>query len=131
MSMQDPISDMLTRIRNGQSARQREVVMPASKFKRALAKVLTDEGYLTGYHDAELDGKPALAVELKFFEGRPVIERIERTSKPSLRVYRSCADLPKVRGGLGVAVVSTSQGLMSDRAARAKGIGGEVVCTVY
>ena len=130
MSMTDPISDMLTRIRNGQAARKVAVSMPASKSKEAVAKVLQDEGYITGY---AVDGEGAakeLTVELKYFEGVPVIESIERASRPGLRVYRGKDDLPKVLGGLGVAIVSTSAGVMSDRQAREKGIGGEVICIV-
>jgi len=130
MSMTDPIADMLTRIRNGQKARMVSVSMPASKAKEAIAKVLKDEGYIT---DFAVDGEGAersLNVELKYFEGVPVIERIQRASRPGLRVYRGKEDLPKVLGGLGVAIVSTSAGVMSDRQAREKGIGGEVLCIV-
>ena len=130
MNMTDPIADMLTRIRNGQSARKLSVSMPASKAKEAVAKVLQDEGYITGF---AADGEGAtrqLTVELKYFEGVPVIETIQRTSKPGLRIYRGKEDLPKVLGGLGVAIVSTSAGVMSDRQAREKGIGGEVLCIV-
>jgi small subunit ribosomal protein S8 len=128
--MTDPIADMLTRIRNGQSARKLSVSMPASKAKEAVAKVLQDEGYITGF---AADGEGAtrqLTVELKYFEGVPVIETIQRTSKPGLRIYRGKEDLPRVMGGLGVAIVSTSAGVMSDRQAREKGIGGEVLCVV-
>ncbi len=130
MSMSDPIADMLTRIRNGQKARKVSVSMPASKVKTAVANVLKQEGYI---NDFSTDGEGAarnLVVELKYFEGKPVIERIERASKPGLRVYRSKDELPRVLGGLGVAVVSTSAGVMSDREAREKGIGGEVLCIV-
>ena len=130
MSMTDPISDMLTRIRNGQKARKVSVSMPASKAKEAVASVLKDEGYITGF---SVDGEGAtkeLSVELKYFEGVPVIERIQRASRPGLRIYRGKEDLPKVLGGLGVAIVSTSAGVMSDRQAREKGIGGEVICIV-
>ena len=130
MSMTDPISDMLTRIRNGQKARKVAVSMPASKQKEAIAKVLADEGYVTGY---AVDGEGAakeLTVELKYFEGTPVIEKIQRASRPGLRVYRGKDGLPKVLGGLGVAIVSTSAGVMSDKQAREKGIGGEVLCVV-
>jgi len=130
MSMTDPIADMLTRIRNGQKARKVSVSMPASNAKEALAKVLQQEGYITGFStDGEGAGK-SLSVELKYFEGVPVIERIERSSRPGLRIYRGKEDLPKVLGGLGVAIVSTSAGVMSDRQAREKGIGGEVLCIV-
>jgi small subunit ribosomal protein S8 len=130
MSMTDPIADMLTRIRNGQSARKVSVAMPASKAKEAVAKVLQDEGYILGF---ATDGEAAtkqLTIELKYFEGVPVIETIQRTSKPGLRIYRGKEELPKVLGGLGVAIVSTSAGVMSDRQAREKGIGGEVICVV-
>ena len=130
MSMTDPIADMLTRIRNGQKARRVTVSMPASKVKEAVARVLKDEGYITDFAvDGEGAGK-SLTIELKYFEGVPVIERIQRASRPGLRVYRGAEGLPKVLGGLGVAIVSTSAGVMSDRQAREKGIGGEVLCIV-
>ena len=130
MSMTDPISDMLTRIRNGQAARKVAVSMPASKSKEAVAKVLVDEGYISGY---SVDGEGAakeLSVELKYFDGEPVIEKIQRASRPGLRVYKSKDELPRVLGGLGIAIVSTSAGVMSDAQARKKGIGGEVICVV-
>ncbi len=130
MSMTDPIADMLTRIRNGQTAQKVNVVMPSSKLKCAIAQVLKDEGYIEDFEKQELDGKPALSVALKYFQGLPVIERIDRVSKPGLRVYRGKNDIPDVVGGLGVAIVSTSQGVMTERAARAAGHGGEVLCTV-
>ncbi|MCH7830586.1 MAG: 30S ribosomal protein S8 [Proteobacteria bacterium] len=130
MSMSDPIADMLTRIRNGQSARKLKVSMPASKAKKAVAKVLQDEGYITGFETTGEGVSKQLTVELKYFEGVPVIETIQRTSRPGLRIYRGAEDLPKVMGGLGVAIVSTSAGVMSDRQARKKGIGGEVICVV-
>ncbi|MDJ0699404.1 MAG: 30S ribosomal protein S8 [Woeseiaceae bacterium] len=130
MSMSDPISDMLTRIRNGQSARKVSVSMPASKSKEAIANVLQDEGYITGFAVTGDGAEKELTVELKYFEGVPVIERIERASRPGLRIYRGKNELPKVLGGLGVAIVSTSAGVMSDRQAREKGIGGEVLCVV-
>lgn len=130
MSMTDPIADMLTRIRNGQKARKVSVSMPASRAKEAVAAVLKDEGYIASYSSDDADGKKQLTIELKYFEGVPVIERIERSSKPGLRIYRGKEDLPKVMGGLGVAIVSTSAGVMSDRQAREKGIGGEVLCIV-
>ena len=130
MSMTDPIADMLTRIRNGQKARMVSVSMPASKAKEAVAKVLKDEGYIVGYSTEGEGASSALSVELKYFDGVPVIERIQRASSPGLRVYRGKQDLPKVLGGLGVAIVSTSSGVMSDRQAREKGIGGEVLCIV-
>ncbi len=130
MTMTDPISDMLTRIRNGQKARKVSVSMPASKAKEAVAAVLKEEGYITGF-SVEGDGaSKALSVELKYFEGVPVIESIQRASRPGLRIYRGTEGLPKVLGGLGVAIVSTSAGVMSDRQAREKGIGGEVICIV-
>jgi small subunit ribosomal protein S8 len=130
MSMTDPIADMLTRIRNGQSAKKTSVSMPSSSQKVAIAKVLKDEGYVTDF-STEADGvKATLTIELKYFEGGPVIEKIQRVSKPGLRIYRGSTDLPQVLGGLGVAIVSTSAGVMSDREARSKGIGGEVLCVV-
>ena len=130
MSMTDPIADMLTRIRNGQSARKVSVSMPASKAKEAVAKVLQDEGYIVGFATDGEGATKELTVELKYFEGVPVIEHIQRESKPGLRIYRGKDELPKVLGGLGVAIVSTSAGVMSDRQARAKGIGGEVICVI-
>lgn len=130
MSMTDPISDMLTRIRNGQKARKVEVSMPSSKLKVAVAKVLQDEGYITAYSTDSDKSHEKLTVELKYFEGHPVIERVQRISRPGLRVYKGKEDLPKVLGGLGVAIVSTSAGVMSDRQARKQGIGGEVLCIV-
>lgn len=126
----DPIADMLTRIRNGQKARKVSVQMPASSAKVAVARVLKDEGYITDFATEEDGAKATLTVELKYFEGRPVIERIQRVSKPGLRIYRGRQELPKVLGGLGVAIVSTSAGVMSDRQAREQGIGGEVICVV-
>ncbi|HNP63335.1 MAG TPA: 30S ribosomal protein S8 [Woeseiaceae bacterium] len=130
MSMTDPIADMLTRIRNGQGARKTSVTMPASKAKEAVASVLQDEGYIVGFTTTNDGAKAELTIELKYFEGAPVIEKIQRSSKPGLRIYRGKDELPKVLGGLGVAIVSTSAGVMSDRQARAKGIGGEVICVV-
>jgi len=130
MSMTDPIADMLTRIRNGQSARKVSVSMPASKAKEAVAKVLQDEGYITGFATDGEGVLKELTVELKYFDGVPVIENIQRSSKPGLRIYRGKDELPKVLGGLGVAIVSTSAGVMSDRQAREKGIGGEVICVI-
>jgi small subunit ribosomal protein S8 len=128
--MQDPIADMLTRIRNAHHRSKPEVTMPSSKLKASVAKVLLDEGYIGGFNVSE-EVKPTLTVDLKYFEGKPVIEEITRMSKPSLRLYVGSDDLPKVRSGLGVAIVSTSNGVMTDRAARAAGIGGEVLCTVF
>ena len=131
MSLQDPVADMLTRIRNGQSAGRLRVSMPASKLKAAIAKVLRDEGYIHDFEEGEGDGgHPALSVRLKYHEGRPVIASIDRVSRPGLRIYRGKGDLPIVMGGLGIAVVSTSRGVMADRAARKAGLGGEVLCTV-
>ena len=130
MSLQDPIADMLTRIRNGQKARMVSVSMPASKEKEAIANVLKDEGYITGFETSGEGASKSLTVELKYFEGVPVIEKIQRASRPGLRIYRGKEELPKVLGGLGVAIVSTSAGVMSDRQAREKGIGGEVICIV-
>ena len=130
MSMSDPIADMLTRIRNGQQAQKTSVSMPASKIKVAIAKVLHAEGYIENFAVREDAGKPDLDVVLKYYAGRPVIERIERVSKPGLRVYKGSQDLPRVMNGLGVAIVSTPRGVMTDRAARASRVGGEVICLV-
>lgn len=130
MSMSDPIADMLTRIRNGQSAGKTTVRMPASKQKSAIAQVLKDEGYITDFSPAELSGKPAIDVTLKYFQGEPVIEFVKRVSRPGLRIYKSREELPKVRGGLGIAIISTSKGVMTDREARKQGHGGEVVAFV-
>lgn len=130
MSMQDPIADMLTRVRNGLSAQKAQVAMPSSKQKAAIAKVLKDEGYITDFRVDAADGKPTLTIELKYHQGKPVISVIKRASRPALRIYRSKDDLPKVMGGLGVSIVSTSAGVMTDRAARKIGQGGEVICFV-
>lgn len=130
MSMTDPIADMLTRIRNGQKAEKVSVTMPASSKKLAVAKVLLDEGYIAGVSEGEIDGKKMLTVELKYHQGRPVISSVKRVSTPGQRQYRGKDGMPKVAGGLGVAIVSTSKGVMSDRAARAAGVGGEVLCLV-
>jgi small subunit ribosomal protein S8 len=130
MSMTDPIADFLTRIRNGQSSGKPEVNVPASKVKLAIAKVLKEEGYIEDFSAALHEGKPTLAVHLKYYQGRPVIDRLERISRPGLRVYRGKDELPSILGGLGVAIVSTSKGVMSDREARANGHGGEVLCIV-
>ena len=130
MSMQDPLADMLTRIRNAQMAEKSSVSMPAATLKVAVAKVLKEEGYVAGY-DVQGDTKPVLSIELKYFEGRPVIEDIKRVSRPGLRQYKSVDQIPKVKGGLGVSIVSTNKGVMTDRAARAAGVGGEVLCTVF
>jgi small subunit ribosomal protein S8 len=130
MSMTDPIADMLTRIRNGQKARKVSVSMPSSTAKVAVAKVLKDEGYVTDYSTETEGVKTELTVELKYYEGTPVIENVQRVSRPGLRVYKGNEELPKVLGGLGVAIISTSAGVMSDRQARKQGIGGEVLCVV-
>jgi small subunit ribosomal protein S8 len=129
MSMQDPIADMLTRIRNGQTASKVSVTMPSSKLKVSIAKVLKEEGYV---EDFAVSGetKPELEVSLKYFQGKPVVETIQRVSSPGLRIYKKKGDLPKVMAGLGIAIVSTSKGVMTDRAARKAGLGGEVVCYV-
>ncbi|MDG1025367.1 MAG: 30S ribosomal protein S8 [Gammaproteobacteria bacterium] len=131
MSMSDPIADLLTRIRNAQMAKLPTVVMPSSKIKVAIAKVLQDEGYITGYSVNENDGKPTLAIELKYFQGKAVIEEIKRASRPGLRSYKGKEDLPKVRAGLGISILSTNKGLMTETQARAAGLGGEVLCTVF
>jgi small subunit ribosomal protein S8 len=130
MSMSDPIADMLTRIRNAQSTNKASVTMPASKLKGAIAGVLKDEGYIDDFAVRENDGKPLLDISLKYYAGRPVIEKIERVSRPGLRIYRGNDNIPQVMNGLGVAIVSTSKGVMTDRKARAAGIGGEVLCVV-
>lgn len=131
MSMQDPLSDMLTRIRNAQMAGKTRVEMPGSKLKAAVAQVLQEEGYVESFNASSEGGKPRLAIELKYYLGKPVIAELDRASRPGLRKYSSSSELPSVRSGLGVAIISTSKGVMSDRAARAAGIGGEVLCTVY
>ena len=130
MSMQDPVADMLTRIRNAHHRNKMDVSMPSSGVKVSIARVLADEGYIDGFR-VDGDSKQTLVLNLKYFEGKPVIVEIDRISKPSLRQYRGKNDLPKVRGGLGTAIVSTSRGVMTDRSARAAGIGGEVLCTVF
>ena len=130
MSMSDPIADMLTRIRNAQSVAKVAVTMPSSKLKIAIAQVLKDEGYIDGYATRDNAGKAELEVTLKYYAGRPVIERIERVSRPGLRVYKGRHSIPQVQNGLGVAIVTTPQGVMTDRKARASGIGGEVLCYV-
>ena len=131
MSMQDPIADMLTRIRNAQMAGKAEVTIPASKLKKAIANVLQEEGFIAGSREDQAECKAALVVDLKYYEGKPVIVEIDRISRPGLRAYAGKDELPKVRGGLGVAIVSTSKGVMTDRAARAAGVGGEILCTVF
>jgi small subunit ribosomal protein S8 len=131
MTMQDPMADMLTRIRNAQMAGKTSVEMPASKIKAAVCVVLADEGYIGGHSAIERDGRNLLVIELKYFDGKPVIAEIDRISRPGLRSYSGKDGLPTVRSGLGIAIVSTSKGVMTDRAARAAGVGGEVLCTVF
>ena len=130
MSMSDPIADMLTRIRNAQQSEKQLVAMPASRVKAAIAQVLKDEGYIEDFAVRELEGRATLEIGLKYYAGKPVIEKIERVSRPGLRIYRPKDDLPKVMNGLGVAIVSTSRGVMTDRKARGLGVGGEVLCIV-
>jgi small subunit ribosomal protein S8 len=130
MSMTDPIADFLTRIRNGQRSGKPEVGMPTSRIKLALAKVLKEEGYIEDFAVVEDAGKSTLTVRLKYYQGRPVIDRLERVSRPGLRVYKGKDDLPRILGGMGVAIISTSRGVMTDREARANGHGGEVLCIV-
>lgn len=129
MSMQDPIADMLTRIRNGQAANKAAVTMPSSRLKLAIASVLKEEGFIEEYQ-TQGDVKPELTLTLKYFQGKPVVESIQRVSRPGLRIYKKKGALPKVMGGLGIAVISTSQGVMTDRAARSAGLGGEIICYV-
>lgn len=130
MSMSDPIADMLTRVRNAQMAGHEQVVVPGSKLKKALLDVMTQEGYIQGYDVLDNGGKPELVIKLKYYQGKPVIEEIKRVSRPGLRVYKKKDELPKVMGGLGIAIVSTSKGVMTDHQARKAGLGGEVICTV-
>ena len=130
MSMQDPVSDMLTHIRNGQRAGKVRIMMPMSKQKSAIAEVLKQQGYIRDFSVEDIEGKPQLAILLRYFEGKPVIETLKRISRPGLRVYKRKDDLPKVLDGLGIAIISTPKGLMTDRQARAEGHGGEVVCIV-
>lgn len=130
MAMSDPIADMLTRIRNAQLAEKASVSMPSSKVKVAIAAVLKEEGYVEKFAVNPAGGKPTLDIELKYYAGRPVIERIERISKPGLRIYKACEDIPRVMNGLGVAIMSTPKGVMTDRKARASKVGGEVLCIV-
>lgn len=130
MSMTDPVADLLTRIRNGLSANKTEVTMPLSKVKVSIAQVLKGEGYIGGFTTGDIDGKPALTISLKYYQGKPVIEQIKRISRPGLRVYKGKSELPKVLNGLGIAIISTSAGVMTDRAARKAGLGGEVLCAV-
>jgi small subunit ribosomal protein S8 len=130
MSMTDPIADLLTRIRNGQSARKSSVTVASSKLKTAILKVLKDEGYIANFSVGQDDGKPFLTIDLKYYEGRPVIDRIERVSRPGLRIYRGKDEIPRVLGGMGTVIVSTPKGVMTDKAAQAIGQGGEVLCIV-
>jgi small subunit ribosomal protein S8 len=130
MSMSDPIADMLTRIRNGQMVEKTAVKMPSSKLKKAIAQVLKDEGYIDDYQVRDNGGLPEMEVALRYYAGKPVIEKIERISRPGLRIYKGRDELPRVMNGLGVAIVSTSQGVMTDRKARSLGVGGEVLCVV-
>jgi len=130
MSMSDPIADMLTRIRNAQATEKTSVMVPASKVKRAIAQVLKDEGYIEDFALRDNEGKPVIEIGLKYYAGKPVIEKLERVSRPGLRIYKGREDIPRVMNGLGVAIVSTSQGVMTDRKARDAGVGGEVLCIV-
>jgi len=130
MSMTDPIADMLTRIRNGQSSRKESVTLPASKLKIAIAEVLRTEGYISDYIVEKVKNHSTMTIVLKYYNGKPVIEEVKRVSRPGLRIYKSKEELPRVLGGLGIAIVSTSKGVMTDKAARAMGHGGEVICTV-
>ena len=130
MTMQDPLADMLTRIRNAQTARIEEIVMPSSTVKTAVAQVLKDEGYIADY-TVDSDAKPQLTIALKYHNGQPVIEEIKRVSRPGLRQYKGKDDIPSVKGGLGIIILSTNKGLMTDRAARAAGLGGELICSVF
>jgi small subunit ribosomal protein S8 len=130
MSMSDPIADMLTRIRNAQATEKVSVVIPASKVKQAIAQVLKDEGYIEDFAVRKADGKAMIEIGLKYYAGKPVIEKIERVSRPGLRIYKGRDDIPRVMNGLGVAIVSTSRGVMTDRRARETGVGGEVLCVV-
>jgi small subunit ribosomal protein S8 len=128
--MSDPIADMLTRIRNGQSAGKVSIILPASKKKMAIAGVLKNEGYISDVNASDADGKPVMEITLKYFQGQPVIDMVKRVSRPGLRIYKGRGELPKVRGGLGIAIVSTSRGVMTDREARKQGHGGEVIAFV-
>jgi small subunit ribosomal protein S8 len=130
MSMSDPIADMLTRIRNAQAAEKLSVIVPASRLKKSIAQVLLDEGYIEAFNVKTIGNLPVIEIGLKYYSGRPVIEKIERVSRPGLRIYRGNGEIPKVMNGLGIAIVSTSKGVMTDRRARASGVGGEVLCVV-
>ena len=131
MSMQDPIADMLTRIRNGQMAEKARVVMPLSKKKKAIAMVLKKEGYIRDFDDIKINKQFHLIIVLKYFEGKPVIEELDRISRPGLRIYKSKRNISLVKGGLGVAVISTSKGVMTDHEARTRGYGGEIICSIF
>lgn len=131
MTMTDPIADMLTRVRNGQQASKKSVLVPASKVKRAVLEVLKEEGYVRSVKDAELNGHKAIEVELKYYQGKPVMNEIKRISKPGLRKYTNSKEIPSVRNGLGIAIISTSKGVMTDAKARQDNIGGEILCTVF
>lgn len=130
MTMQDPVADLLTRIRNAQMAGHVSVEVPNSRLKRSIVQVLMNEGYVAGFSSGE-GAKSSITIELKYHDGRPVIEEIQRISRPGLRIYKETGDLPEVRGGLGVAIVSTSKGVMTNKKARSQGVGGEVLCTVF
>lgn len=130
MSMTDPIADLLTRLRNGQTASKAEVSMPSSKVKVEIAKVLQEEGYVESHAVSDVEGKPTLTIKLRYYQGKPVIDKIKRVSRPGLRIFKGKGELPRVNGGLGIAIVSTSKGVMTDQAARSAGEGGEVICTV-
>lgn len=130
MSMQDPIADMLTRIRNAQAVGEREVLMPFSKLKLAILNVLKEEGYINNYQVLDAQAKKEIKAELKYYQGSPVIDKIQRVSRPGLRIYRRSDQLPTVLGGMGIAIISTPQGVMTEKSARAKKVGGEVLCTV-
>jgi small subunit ribosomal protein S8 len=130
MSMQDPVADMLTRIRNAQAVGEREIKLPASTLKKAILNVLKEEGYVENYESITTDGKTNLSVSLKYYQGRPVIEKIKRVSRPGLRIYRRSTQLPTVLNGMGIAIISTPKGVMTEKAARANNLGGEVLCTV-
>jgi small subunit ribosomal protein S8 len=130
MTMSDPVADMLTRIRNAQGSEKQSVAMPASRLKASIAQVLKDEGYIEDFALRENEGKPQLEISLKYYAGKPVIEKLERVSRPGLRIYRGKTEMPTVMNGLGVAIVSTSRGVMTDRKARGLGVGGEVLCIV-
>ncbi len=131
MSMTDPIADMLTRIRNGLQAEKKKVQMPSSTVKVAIARVLEEEGFIIGSQVEDNDGKPLLSIELKYFEGQPAIEQVDRVSRPGQRIYRGKDDMPSIIGGLGVAIVSTSMGIMTEKTAQKKGVGGEILCSVF